>query len=464
MIRRCLAAFLLSAVLFWLGTGLAPIPWLTWLAPLPVLLLAARVPARTAALVAFGAWLFGGLNLWSYLYGSIGLPGPVLAGYLIGLALLFPLAVLLWRALVVRGRYLLAVVAMPAAWSGAEYLVSLVSPAGAFWSVAYTQTDVAPVRGIAAVTGMWGISFLVMGASTTAAVAFAPGVRQRLPIAGLGLAFATVLLACGLWPAPTEPGPTVALLAIEQSVDSLPVDSVEGDRLLARYADQVRAAGTEVAVLPEKVFAVDDLPAFTARLAPVAVQSRTDVVVGLVHDGYNSAMLFPADGTTPTIYHKQHLVPGLEDHLRAGRSSVIVDGRGLVVCKDLDYPTVGREYARRGARLVLVPALDFDRDAWLHSRMAIMRGVESGFVVARSADQGYRTLSDARGEVVLGDRAPLPVGPTPYARLGDWFAWMCLLVALATLTRVVRPAGATGTTAATVGYDRPAGVGVRPRR
>lgn len=441
MTRRSLAVVLLSAIMFWFGTGLAPLPWLTWLAPLPVLLLAPRVPARTAALVAFAAWLLGGLNLWSYFHGSIELPTPVLAGYLVALAVPFPLAVLLGRALMVRGRFAWAAVAVPAAWSGAEYLVSLVSPAGAFWSLAYTQADVSPVRRLAALTGMWGISFLVLGVPTVIAVLLAPGSPRRLPLAGAAVGLIALVLGYGLGPSSDAPGPTVALIAIEQSEDSLPVDSPEGRRLLDLYAERVRAARTDVAVLPEKVVKVDDLPPFTARFAALAVQSHTDVVIGLVHDRFNSAMLFPADGTAPVTYHKQYLVPGLEDHLRVGHSTVVVNGRGLVVCKDLDYPALGRAYGRGGARLLLVPALDFDRDAWLHSRMAIMRGVESGFAVARSSGHGLLTLTDAQGKVVRTDRVALPLGPTPYARFGDWFAWLCLLVVAVAIMRlgVVRP-------------------------
>ncbi|MBF9128874.1 hypothetical protein I0C86_07735 [Plantactinospora sp. S1510] len=429
MFRRSLAAVLLSSVLFWAGTGLAPMPWLTWLAPLPVLLVAPRVPARTAAGVAFAAWFLGSLNMWSYLHGSIEFPVPALTGYLVGTAVPFPLAVLLGRAALLRGRPLLATVAVPATLSGAEYLVSLVSPAGGFWSLAYTQTDVAVVRDIAAVTGMWGITFLVVAVPTVVAVLLAPGTHRRLPTAGVAVGLAAVVVGYGLWPSSSTPGPTVTLIALEQSVDSLPVGSPEGRLLLDRYAERVRAAHTEIAVLPEKVFTVDDdlLPSFVTRFSSLAVQSRTDVVVGLVSDGYNAAMLFRADGTPPVVYHKRHLVPGLEDHLRVGHSTVVVDGIGLAVCKDLDYPALGRDNGRGGARLMLVPALDFDRDAWLHSRMAVLRGVESGFAVARSSAHGYRTISTADGEIIRTSRVRLPAGPTPYARFGDWFAWFCLL-------------------------------------
>ena len=88
-----------------------------------------------------------------------------------------------------------------------------------------------------------------------------------------------------------------------------------------------------------------------------------------------------------------------------------------------------------------MPAWDFVRDRWLHSRMAVVRGVEGGYAVARSADDGLLTLSDARGRV-LAERASsdsadvllsgiVPVGPggTLYSLGGDWFAWLSLVAA-----------------------------------
>ena len=66
---------------------------------------------------------------------------------------------------------------------------------------------------------------------------------------------------------------------------------------------------------------------------------------------------------------------------------------GVAICKDLDFPPLGREYGNRGVGLLFVPAWDFNVDGWYHSRMAIMRGVESGFSIARVAKQGLHTVS-----------------------------------------------------------------------
>jgi apolipoprotein N-acyltransferase len=122
---------------------------------------------------------------------------------------------------------------------------------------------------------------------------------------------------------------------------------------------------------------------------------------------------------------------------------------GVQICKDLDFPGLSRDYGARKVGLLLVPAFDFDVDGWLHGRMAVMRGVESGFSVARAARHGLLTVTDNRGSVLL-QRAgsssgfviatadvPVANAATLYGRFGDWFAVVCialLLVAIGTAT------------------------------
>ena len=62
--------------------------------------------------------------------------------------------------------------------------------------------------------------------------------------------------------------------------------------------------------------------------------------------------------------------------VRHGRTSRLPKRSSVAICKDLDYPPLGRAYARAEVGLLLVPAWDFQNDGWLHSRMAVMRGVE----------------------------------------------------------------------------------------
>jgi apolipoprotein N-acyltransferase len=62
-----ITAGLASAALSYLGTGLHPIWWLLWLAPVPVLAVAPRLRGGVAFLLGAIAWLIGEMNQWNYL-------------------------------------------------------------------------------------------------------------------------------------------------------------------------------------------------------------------------------------------------------------------------------------------------------------------------------------------------------------------------------------------------------------
>lgn len=59
-------ASLSTGVLFFFGTGLEPKWFITWLASLPVLVLAPRISGKATAAVAFTGYLLGTLNVAGY--------------------------------------------------------------------------------------------------------------------------------------------------------------------------------------------------------------------------------------------------------------------------------------------------------------------------------------------------------------------------------------------------------------
>ena len=215
--------------------------------------------------------------------------------------------------------------------------------------------------------------------------------------------------------------------------------------MLGRYLaaiDTLAAQGAQVVVLPETVLATDKatIPEFAAS----ATRNKVTINVGVaVKDGArgqrNRALAFVPNATAPVGYAKHHLIPGFEDHYQPGADYAMLPGTrtGLAVCKDMDFHDTARAYSDRDANLLLVPAWDFAADGRMHSRMAVMRGIENGFAVARAALRGNLTLSDDRGHIVaetsdeFGDatligEVALHNSRTLYARWGDWFAWLAL--------------------------------------
>ncbi len=461
-VATIVAATVAAALLWWLGSGLHPWWWLTWLAPLPLLWLAPRTGRWPAALAALVAVAVGGLNQWRYLHDYIGLPLSVIAYVIVLPAVLFALVVLLHRRLLLRDQALAAALAVPVAWTAMQYLNSLLSPHGTFGALGYTQMDALPVIQVAALAGVWGIGFLVLLLPATLAVlASAAPRRGRLQAALLCAAILLPALGYGTYrlQVPASGSLRIGLASLETPIRP-PQASREGQDLLARYQAviaRLAGQGAQAVVIPETSFATADtnIPAF----AQLAREYRLWLDVGVAYQSgagseRNMVMVFGPDGTAPATYSKHHLIPGFEDRYRPGDAYRLLDGSpriGLAICKDMDFHDIGQAYAVRDAQLLLVPAWDFRVDGWLHGRMAILRGVEGGFAVARAARSGRLTLSDDRGRVVaeasserhdaelVGD-LPLRHTRTLYGRVGDLFAWLDLTGLLALLWLALRPA------------------------
>ncbi len=467
-----LAAILVSAVLWYFGTGLHPVPGLVFLAPLPVLLIAPRVGAGAAFLAGLLAWCGSGLRYWSYFIDTVEQPVLVTVLLLAATAAVFGGLVVMTRALVLRGRPGLAVLALPTGWVAFEFLVSLAGQFGAWWSIAYTQFDLLPLMQTAAVTGPWGIAFLIMLVPATISALAASEVTgaQRFRIASATTVLLVAVGAFGWWHlavAPQRDTVRVGLLALSQPPEYVPVDSVDGRDMVARAVseiDRLADQGAQVVVLPEKAWTADEstLPTLAGPLTEVAARRGIHVVAGLVKAAGGTSFNAAVDYPSGVEYAKHRLIPGLEDELVPGTEWQRIPGEpwALAVCFDLDGPDLVRENRHRGATLLLVPALDFTDDHWLHSRMAVMRGIESGVGIARSAQLGELVASDSRGHVLTSTRTDITMTrsvlatvaldshETVYARFGDWFAWLSVILfavaAIGLFQRRSRPARGSG--------------------
>jgi apolipoprotein N-acyltransferase len=450
-------AGLVSAVFAYRGTGLHPIWWALWLAPIPVIAIAPRLHGSAAFFLSAIVWLIGEMNQWKYVTHEIELPPHITILYFVVPAVVFGFGVLFVRGFNRRGSLFLASLALPVYWVAYEYLTAMASPHSTWGNLAYTQMNCLPVIQIAAISGLWGITFVVFLFAGTAA-ALLSGAGERWQRGALAIVVGFVVCAAlvfGKWR--LQSSPTAQLVAVTLIAKDVPMSVYLGSEeqaleLLGEYVAEIRRvtpAGTQAVVLPEKIGRISEsaLPEVDSLYSSVASATHAAIVLGLVRNtpsgAFNSSRLYSADGNLQANYDKHHLVPGVEPE-KPGDKRVILDepsGRwGLQICKDMDFPKLSREYAVEGANLLLVPAWDFNLDRWLHSRMAVLRAVENGFALARSARNGLLTLSDNRGRI-LTEATTVPgrfvsitgkvnVSPeeTFYTRAGDWFAWLCVAV------------------------------------
>src|SRR5262249_45898151 len=149
LLPAAIAVVTASAMLFW-GMGLHPRWWLTWFAPLPLLIISPRLGRWGAFSVAALSWFIGSLNMWHYLLSALVMPLPLVLVLSVVPACLLGVAVLLFRTFILGGAPWRAVLAFPTFWVTAEYLNNVTSRHGTFPNMGYTQMDFLPVLQVTA--------------------------------------------------------------------------------------------------------------------------------------------------------------------------------------------------------------------------------------------------------------------------------------------------------------------------
>jgi apolipoprotein N-acyltransferase len=426
---------LLSGGMFYSAYGLDNAWMLAWIAPVPLLWLAYGGAPRWQVMAAS---LFASATGTAYFFQAYGVFLLTYAiAILVGNGLLLGASALLARQALRKHAPVIALFIFPALWTSVEFLEGWISPHGAWGAIGYSQVDWPAAIQVASITGVYGVTFVLCLFANAVALALK---GERLT-AGLGAVLTLAVIAGGY-----------ARLALPQTtplrVAALADMTAKGSGdtkldIARRYASAIRSAGargTKVFVTPETGIESEALPLVRAASA----DTGTLVVAGTRGrlPERNMAVVF-VSGERALVYDKRHRLFPDEAKYRAGtRAGLIGNGMATAICKDLDFPRTIRGDARAGIRLMMVPANDFYLDDWLHARPAVMRGVENGFAVVRTAIHGLVTVSDDRGRILALARAekpgfviaeadvPLGSGPTLYTRYGDWFAWLCVALAI----------------------------------
>ena len=438
-----IGAALLSGALLAVSRDTGQYGWLVLMAPVPLLAYALRAPKVWPIFgLAFLAGLMGEAGpMW--FYGRI---LPLIYGLAVYQALMFALAVLFMRGLYHRVSPAVAVLGFAVMTAAIEYLYGLVSPNGSFGALGYTMVDVLPLLQTASLAGVAGLSFLAAIVPAGLAV-LCLGPRDLTALAVWGLPVAAALVY-GFWQLAQPSGPSVriALLSDDRYAGRVydhPEANNEITAAFVRLTAQAAPQAPVAMIIPEKMLGGNlQLPFPKGSVVVAGLDSRGGV------QRWNLAVLY-SEGQISRSYLKKRMIPGLESQYTPGHAEVVTDlngqKAGIAICKDMDFASDLRLYGKRDVALMLVPAWDFDRDAYLHGHMAVMRSVENGFSLARSASQGLMTLSDSKGRIIAEKRTakgpvmlvgdlPTGRGGTVYSRIGDVFAQAMLVLWLGLMT------------------------------
>jgi apolipoprotein N-acyltransferase len=464
-LRSAVIAAIATALLYTLA-DVDPRFWLCALfAPFPILAIAPEIRTETAAKLAFAAFLAGNLVAWGGESFAVPLI-TMLASHLAG-AIVFATFVACAAEATRRWSGVLAALVFPTFEVAFYFTLSLESPHGTWGSPAYTQVDFLPLLQTASWIGMCGVMFVMSLLPSGLAVAW---YRRRWHMdwknpAIMALSVFAIALMFGATRViltPATPAVRVAMVASEGlTPESESTDPADAAEIMARYAKlvrQVAASGAQIVVMPEKVIGVAPNYEWDVVLGfqQIAKMSHVWLVVGLNQIGRspkrNIAVVFDPDGKIVASYAKHHLIPSLEWDYKPGSKPSVFDapwGRtAVLISQDLDFPDTARELAAHDVRVVVAPASDWRGSEVIHQRMAVVRGVESGFSLARAARGGILSANDSRGRLVAmrapihgADTTatadlPIGIGRTFYSRTDDWFGRLCVIFTILLMLRL----------------------------
>lgn len=311
-----------------------------------------------------------------------------------------------------------------------------------------SQFKMVPLIQIASITGVYGISFLVVWTS----LSFYSAVRMVFtnpnsrfawqPEIFPPLLVVAVLFALGEIKV-NEPVPTTTTLRVALIQPSIPqnliwdenANSVRFQQLM-QLSEGALSNKVDLLVWPESAVPEFDEATYTAITNLVYehhvwlifnsddVVPRANATNEYDNDVYNAAFLFGPDGGYPEVYHKQKLVifgeyiplswlplvkwlTPIPDSYKAGDSpkqfplqNFHVSCSPLICFEDL-FPQVGRKAANGGADFLVNLTNDgwFGQSAeqWQHEIGAIFRAVENGVPLLRCCNNGVTCWVDATG-------------------------------------------------------------------
>ncbi len=453
-----LAATLLSGFLWYFAIDISgKYGFLLWIAPLPILWISLQSSARISFVCAFLAYLLGRFSWIPFLLVLMPLVPIILITVLP--AVLFGMYIWLNRWIVMKSQSTLSVFAFPAIVSAFDFLIFNNQIDGTAGGHAYTQSNYLAVIQVASITGIWGIVFIasLLPSAIIMIWYFRDNRGQQSFIIGIAGTVLICTIAFGIYRTNQERTHTNVSVGITTVAENLYSDNSNPNntrkQIIEQYDQQISSLakqGARYILFPEKIFHVRENQKDSLLLVfrTIAFHANATIIGGIAirkdSSRLNLVAFIPPSGEVQE-YQKRFHVKGFEGDFERGNKVGILQGTpflsGMAICKDMDFPQWLRNY--QDVDLLFVPAWDFVKDGWLHSRMAVLRGVENGYTIVRAGRQGRLTVSDYSGRVVgeancengeavsLLAQAPVYHVKTIYSKWGDWFGLLTICIVVA---------------------------------
>ena len=373
-------------------------------------------------------------------------------------------------------------------WTGLEWIRSWLLTGFPWGSMGYSQWNNHAVIQISSITGVYGVSFVVVvfNAAMAYLIISSSNWRRATKSVAFPIAIVALTFVYGAF-CLSDSGNSVAhvkLALVPGNVSQAEKwKSEHAPKIFRRYislTEKTNAANPDIIVWPETAIHPQILSgqaeSYRQRLFEMLREHQTYLLAGApVREAdkkfYNSVFLLSPAGEKLGSYSKMHLVPFGEyvpfssalpnfiqfETFAPGKSinllplASIKDAKvGIAICFESVFPNLFRKFVAKGADIMGI----LTNDAWFvgttapaqHLSAAPFRAVENRISVFRCANGGISCIIDPFGRIVSPTITPTqPDGvivedvplknhqnskKTLYTRYGDWFPILCLFVGL----------------------------------
>jgi apolipoprotein N-acyltransferase len=482
----------LSGLLLTIGYPKWDQGWTAWIALIPLLVaLRNSTPARSFLLgwstgMVFFTFTLSWVTESMHRYGHLPLWASTFFLLLLAAVLALYIGLFGWltRWLSLRTGFPM-ILWSPTVWVTVEMVRAHLFTGFPWALLGYTQYREIPIIQISDLTGVYGVSFLIVLANAAAAD-FIRSRGREWKGGVVAASIITLVVLYGQWRLSTFDSPvgTLKIGLVQGNVDQgRKWDPEYREEIFGRHTRLTRdaaAAGAELVVWPEAAtpFLFERDLHFRLRLEALARESGVSLLFGspsiqLSPDNpkrpflLNSAYLLSKRAELVGRYDKLHLVPfgeyvplgrllffvekmvdGIGDFI-PGHDYTVLDwpqaGFGVVICYEVIFPDLVRRFVGGGAQFMATITNDawFGRTAaaYQHFSMVTLRAVENRVAFVRAANTGIsgviepsgriRSATDLFIETVLVEA--IPVGSpaaekTFYTRWGDLFSYGCVIL------------------------------------
>jgi apolipoprotein N-acyltransferase len=354
---------------------------------------------------------------------------------------------------------------------GIVFFLPFLADRRSWGALAYTQYGNLPLMQLASITGIWGLAFVITWFAAIVNLAweqqFVWSKFRKFAIL-YGLVITCVLLyGYGRLAFTVEISEKTCVASVTNPRDyfsrfygidwtdrSAAHEEMQKDLDYLFDATKSSAqAGAKIVFWQEYAVSVmeEDEKELVARAKKLALQEQIHLAlaIGLFPLTYpdqpwqNKLIWIAPDGKVINEYFKLKPAPPLEPIVPGKGGIPILDTPtariAAVICADLDYPSMIRQAGTGGAELLLIAAQSWKATDPLHTHMAVFRAIENGFSMAMATGGGLSTAVDPYGRTInssdyfnstqkqMVSCLPSKGVVTIYSRIGDTFAWLCIL-------------------------------------